>query len=123
MIINLTPHEINLVSHGENVTIPKGISVARVTNAKSSVKHIKYDGHSIPVVQLTGSKIIVRTGLSEEDWDNFVKFEEKLHGDCLFIVSHITRMYMSTHTDKVLTINSNLTGLISHEGAYMEMKE
>jgi len=57
MLVNLTPHDVNIVVNGKIITIPPSGQVARVSTNQKVVDSVKYDGIEIPIVQTTFGEV------------------------------------------------------------------
>jgi len=64
MIVNLTPHAVNLVGNDGTATIPPSGRVARVTTTETEVGRVEIDGVTIPIVTTSYGEV---TDLPEPD--------------------------------------------------------
>tara|TARA_R100000406_G_scaffold12903_2_gene8305 strand:+ start:2512 stop:2925 length:414 start_codon:yes stop_codon:yes gene_type:complete len=108
-LLNLCPHDVDLVVGGEPVKIPRSEYTARVKQTVNVNTFIDYEGHRIPVSshEAHGVYVAHESG-KKQDWSDFVNE----HPDTAFIVSMIARVYIAEDIENVYTILGKKKGLV-----------
>jgi hypothetical protein len=59
MIVNLTPHDINIIANGKTITLKRDGSIARIEEGAASEMNVLWDGtNPIPVYGVEYGKIL-----------------------------------------------------------------